>query len=616
MKPDTFPSLDPHYRPRAEDLTTALSGFILSASGWRKVFAPEGENSTSGMVSWPDQALICLMADLYSSFIQEQKGQAFKIVVGRDSRPTGSLLADRILRVLLANGWDVVDLGIVTIPEMLAWVQEDPTLGGFIYVSASHNPPGHNGVKFGFEDGSVLGGPLAQRLIELFRTAAVQPDRVLTAYQKALSCPDARLKNVYSKVSSQHKKSRKAYLSLTQKILSDTSWRALTNSLKKFRPGLIAEFNGSARATSIDQRYLEGLGLKVKAFNTEPGHFAHAIIPEGASLDLCRQELVKAHQVDSAYMLGYVPDCDGDRGNVVWFNETSGQAEVLASQEVFALCVLSELTGLVYDQQLTYDEDGYPHERVAVVCNDPTSLRVDRIANLFGVQVFRAEVGEANVVGLARRLRQEGWTVRILGEGSNGGNITFPGTVRDPLSTLGSLLKLLWLKGTPERPGLFALWCQKAGLPPPSSNFTLAEVLASLPRFYTTGVSEERALLQIRSQNHAQLKAAYEKRFLQNEWKQKTTWLKERFGIVAWEEINYEGTEERRGFGPPFRSGKESGGFKLLWKDQTGKPVGFTWMRGSGTEPVFRVMVDIECSDPACEKELLAWHTEILKAVD
>ena len=616
MNSDRIPSLDSHYSPSVEDLTTALSGFILSASGWRKVFAPEGENSTANSVAPCDQALACLIAEVFSSFLKDHRGQTCRLVLGRDSRPTGPILADRILRVLIADGWDVVDMGIVAVPEMLAWVQAEDSLGAFIYVSASHNPPGHNGVKFGLEDGSVLGGPLAQRLIENFRSVATQPERVNAAYQKALCVPEARLDKIRLGSTVAHKKSRQAYLSLTKAILSPTSLRTLTGSLKKARPGLLAEFNGSARATSVDQSYLEGLGVKVKALNTVPGQFVHAIIPEGQSLDLCRQELEKAHREDSAFVLGYVPDCDGDRGNVVWFNEQAGRAEVLASQEVFALCVLSELAGLVFDRHLTYDEDGYPHERVAVVCNDPTSLRVDRIASAFGAQVFRAEVGEANVVGLARRLRQEGWTVRILGEGSNGGNITYPGTVRDPLSTLGSLLKLLWLKGTPERPGLFALWLQRSGQPSPPANFSLVDVLASLPRFQTTGVSEDRALLHIRSQNHGQLKAAYEKRFLNTEWKQKSSWLKERFGIVTWEEINYEGTEERRGFGPPFRSGKESGGFKLVWKDQTGKAVGFTWMRGSGTEPVFRVMVDIEGTDPEQEKELLAWHTEILRAVD
>ncbi len=59
--------------------------------------------------------------------------------------------------------------------------------------------------------------------------------------------------------------------------------------------------------------------------------------------------------------------------------------------------------------------------------------------------MFRAETGEANVVNLAEMLRSEGWVVSILGEGSNGGNITHPSKVRDPLSTLGAMIRLLRL---------------------------------------------------------------------------------------------------------------------------------------------------------------------------
>ena len=59
-------------------------------------------------------------------------------------------------------------------------------------------------------------------------------------------------------------------------------------------------------------------------------------------------------------------------------------------------------------------------------------MRIEEIAEAFYASVYRAEVGEANVVNLARSLRDKGFTVPILGEGSNGGNITHPAAVRIP----------------------------------------------------------------------------------------------------------------------------------------------------------------------------------------
>ena len=82
----------------------------------------------------------------------------------------------------------------------------------------------------------------------------------------------------------------------------------------------------------------------------------------------------------------------------------------------------------------------------AVIVNGPTSLRVNRICRCFDVTLFRAEVGESNVLSLAKQKMEQGYAVRFIGEGSNGGNITFPSTIRDPLATMMSLIKLLFLK--------------------------------------------------------------------------------------------------------------------------------------------------------------------------
>ncbi|MCK7482888.1 MAG: hypothetical protein M0C28_41570 [Candidatus Moduliflexus flocculans] len=42
-------------------------------------------------------------------------------------------------------------------------------------MSASHNPPGHNGVKFGFSDGGVLPASEAEALAERFRSLVRDP---------------------------------------------------------------------------------------------------------------------------------------------------------------------------------------------------------------------------------------------------------------------------------------------------------------------------------------------------------------------------------------------------------------------------------------------------------
>jgi phosphomannomutase len=412
------------------------------------------------------------------------------------------------------------------------------------------------------------------------------------------------------------KAAARAYRALSDEILTLSSdpevqkrrKADLASLVKLSGLGVVGELNGSARGLSIDKPWLEGLGVTMLTLNDTPRQFVHRIVPEGRSLDLCRRELQAARTLEPKFSLGYVPDCDGDRGNVVFFDPAAGEARILEAQEVFALCVLSELAGLVY-----YKEAG---PRVAVACNDPTSFRIDAIAQAFGAEVARAEVGEANVVNRARALRAEGATVRILGEGSNGGNITFPGSVRDPLSTLGSLVKLLCLRSVPGKPGLFELWCQRSGQTAAyRPDYSLADVIATLPAWTTTPASDDRAMLKITTTDHGALKAAFEAKW-PAAWSIRRAELEARYGFASWEEINYEGTDEKPGFGPEFRSGRQTGGLKIVFRDADGALAGCLWMRGSGTEPVFRIQAEVRGRDAGAEADLIGWLTGLVKAAD
>ena len=607
------------YTPTKDDLEGALRTMILSASGWRKVYAVDGnEENPSPELSNADRTLALGMADTFATFLTETTQKtSLRVCVGLDSRFTGPTLADGMLRVLLARGIEVDYLGMVAAPEIMAWVQTGQLHDGFIYVSASHNPVGHNGVKFGLGNGGVVGGALAADLIARFRAVATNPTLAqgwITLAQKAEA---ASVKRVLSAMLAARKMAARAYAALSDEILTLTADPALqaqrkgelADLVRAAGLGIVGELNGSARGLSIDKGWLSGLGVKVLTLNDKPRQFVHRIVPEGPSLDLCRQELEKARALDKVYSLGYVPDCDGDRGNVVFFDPAADQARILEAQEVFALCVLAELAGLTY-----YSEAG---AKVAVACNDPTSLRIDSIAQAFGATVFRAEVGEANVVNKARSLREDGWTVRILGEGSNGGNITFPGSVRDPLSTLGSLLKLLCLRSTPGKPGLFELWCQRSNqMAAYQGNYTLADVIATLPAWTTTPSSEDRAMLKISNNDHGRLKAAFEHAWQTEHWPNRRAELETRLGITSWEERNYEGTTEKTGVGATFRSGKQTGGLKILLKDKEGHPTASLWMRGSGTEPVFRIQAEVQGHDAEQERWLLTWLTAMVKAAD
>lgn len=589
---------------------------ILSASGWRKVFAVSGEETdTTTEIGIENTCISVLSALVFSDYVKKRTGKRTPtIVLGIDTRPTGPEIANAMIRLLLKEKVVVRYVGVTAAPEIMAYSK---LFDGFIYISASHNPIGHNGIKFGLNDGGVLNGKENALLVEEFK-AKCSDEFALQNVSRLISVrSQSDLEWVYSESISTKKEALEIYKtfsknvisSLTNVSLQDKFFDNLKAQIKANPIGIVCDFNGSARTMSIDKEFFAENNLNFYPFNDIPGKIVHEIIPEPENLVYCAkkmEELQKAGTKDA--ILGYMPDCDGDRGNIVYWDSKTDSAQILKAQEVFSLSVLAELA---FSYWLNKNDSSY---KPAVAVNCPTSMRIDEIAKAFNAKVFRGEVGEANVVNTARLARKEGYTVRILGEGSNGGTITFPSSVRDPINTIFAFIKLLTIKDTPEDNGLFHIWCQLSGQEDKyKDDFTLSDVLETLPVYTTTGVSESRAILKISTMDHAKLKGNFQKVF-ENSFKNGADGLLQKYGISSYKCILTNATTEKVDAKDFSESGK--GGLKIQLFEDSEKPAAFIWMRGSGTEPVFRIMCDVKGNNPEKEKELLAWETKMLLEAD
>lgn len=589
---------------------------ILSASGWRKVFAVSGEETdTTTEIGMENTCISVLSALVFSDYVKKRTGKRTPtIVLGIDTRPTGPEIANAMIRLLLKEKVVVRYVGVTAAPEIMAYSK---LFDGFIYISASHNPIGHNGIKFGLNDGGVLNGKENALLVEEFK-AKCSDEFALQNVSRLISVrSQSDLEWVYSESISTKKEALEIYKtfsknvisSLTNVSLQDKFFDNLKAQIKANPIGIVCDFNGSARTMSIDKEIFAENNLNFYPFNDIPGKIVHEIIPEPENLVYCAkkmEELQKAGTKDA--ILGYMPDCDGDRGNIVYWDSKTDSAQILKAQEVFSLSVLAELA---FSYWLNKNNSSY---KPAVAVNCPTSMRIDEIAKAFNAKVFRGEVGEANVVNTARLARKEGYTVRILGEGSNGGTITFPSSVRDPINTIFAFIKLLTIKDTPEGKGLFHIWCQLSGQEDKyKDDFTLSDVLETLPVYTTTGVSESRAILKISTMDHAKLKGNFQKVF-ENSFKNGADGLLKKYGISSYKCILTNATTEKVDAKDFSESGK--GGLKIQLFENSDKPSAFIWMRGSGTEPVFRIMCDVKGNNPDKEKDLLAWETKMLFEAD
>ena len=89
-----------------------------------------------------------------------------QIVIGLDSRPSGSEFASEIIDRLKELGRSVKDCGIVPTPTVQYTVESSDVVGGIV-ITASHNPSEWNGLKFVGGDGCFLNADEVKALMAL-----------------------------------------------------------------------------------------------------------------------------------------------------------------------------------------------------------------------------------------------------------------------------------------------------------------------------------------------------------------------------------------------------------------------------------------------------------------
>ncbi|WP_254663068.1 phosphoglucomutase/phosphomannomutase family protein [Haladaptatus sp. W1] len=115
----------------------------FGTDGWRATL----DEFTSPRVQIVGQAV----AD-YLREVEDRAGET--VAVSYDARETSRGFAEDLCRVLAANGFDVLIPERDTPTPILAWTLVDRDLAGGLMITASHNPPEYNGVKFIPSDGA------------------------------------------------------------------------------------------------------------------------------------------------------------------------------------------------------------------------------------------------------------------------------------------------------------------------------------------------------------------------------------------------------------------------------------------------------------------------------
>ena len=132
---------------------------IISVSGMRGII---GENLTASIATEYGCAFGTFLKNKHSG--GNEKLSAY---VGRDSRPSGQILASAGASGLCAVGIDVVDLGIVTTPGVSVMLRGLACTGGVV-ITASHNPIPYNGMKLLLDNGVAPPSSQAEQIRRRF----------------------------------------------------------------------------------------------------------------------------------------------------------------------------------------------------------------------------------------------------------------------------------------------------------------------------------------------------------------------------------------------------------------------------------------------------------------
>jgi phosphomannomutase len=88
------------------------------------------------------------------------------IIVGRDSRTSGTSISNILKGCLQSTGCEIIDIGIVPTPTVQMEILHHKAAGG-VAVTASHNPSEWNGLKFMDANGRFLSPDKAERVFEI-----------------------------------------------------------------------------------------------------------------------------------------------------------------------------------------------------------------------------------------------------------------------------------------------------------------------------------------------------------------------------------------------------------------------------------------------------------------
>jgi len=349
-------------------------------SNKKRLFGTFGVRRTANDVLTPEFAT--RLAACYGTQI---KGT---VAVGGDTRTTSPMLMQAVIAGLLSSGCDVVDLGILPTPGVQYAVRK--YYDGGVMITASHNPPKYNGIKFLDEDGIGIPDDMELAIEKLYFDE--EPDRVPYYEMGEISHNDQIIDEYIDEAISK----------VDVEAIRDANLKVVVDC-------------GSGAGCYTAPYLIRKLGCDVTTLNSQADGFFPGRDPEPIEENLGELiTVVKELNAD----IGLAHDGDADR--TICIDEKGN-------------FVLGDKTFSLVEKQMLKENNGG-----TIVTTVATSQAIYDIAEEYNGKVIATAVGDLLV---ARKLKDENG---LFGGEENGGLI-FPDFVygRDAVMTVAKILEIV-----------------------------------------------------------------------------------------------------------------------------------------------------------------------------
>lgn len=265
------------------------------------------------------------------------------LVLGRDTRTSGEMISSAFTAGALAGGLEVVDLGVLPTPVLAYSTRSVGAVSGAM-ITASHNPPEFNGIKFFDRDGRAYGDALQDQIERVYGDG---------------------------------KFSRAEWDQLGHASSADYGAQYIDAVVRRVglkRPWKVAVDFGSGAAHRLAFDLLRSLHCHVVSLNAQPDGFFPGRSPEPTPQSMSvLMATVRNMECDTGFAY------DGDADRAFFVDESGGCVEGDVALAAFASYVVKK------------------HGRGEVALPIDTSLTAQEAVEDNGGKVIWTKVGDANV---------------------------------------------------------------------------------------------------------------------------------------------------------------------------------------------------------------------------